>query len=96
MLDFASKIQSTHGDQVTVLGMSVVNDNEIVRKQAESSKINFMVLDGSGLRSSYNLESTPKILVLDSKGVVRMNCLGWGQETQSEISSELKRHIARD
>ncbi|MEY4614406.1 hypothetical protein EBX93_05415 [bacterium] len=96
VLDFASKIQSTHGDQVTVLGMSVVNDNEIVRKQAESSKINFMVLDGSGLRSSYNLESTPKILVLDSKGVVRMNCLGWGQETQSEISSELKRHIARD
>ena len=89
-------MQTNHGDSVTVLGMSVIDDNEIVKKQAEDSKLNFAVLNGSGLRSSYGLESTPKILLLDAKGIVRLNCLGWGQETQSEINSELKRNIDKD
>jgi hypothetical protein len=35
-------------------------------------------------------------LLLDAKGIVRLNCLGWGQETQSEINSELKRNIDKD
>ena len=96
ILDFARTMQTNHGDSVTVLGMSVIDDNEIVKKQAEASKLNFAVLNGSGLRSSYGLESTPKILLLDAKGIVRLNCLGWGQETQSEINSELKRNIDKD
>ncbi|NBR05931.1 MAG: hypothetical protein EBT92_09180 [Planctomycetes bacterium] len=96
ILSFAKTMQANHGDSVTVLGMSVIDDNEIVKKQAEASKINFDVLNGSGLRSSYGLESTPKIVLLDAKGIVRLNCLGWGQETQSEINSELKRNIDKD
>jgi peroxiredoxin len=96
ILDFARTMQTNHGDSVTVLGMSVIDDSEIVKKQAEAAKINFAVLNGSGLRSSYGLESTPKIVLLDAKGIVRLNCLGWGQETQSEITSELKRTIDKD
>lgn len=96
ILDFARTMQTKHGDSVTVLGMSVIDDSEIVKKQAEAVKINFAVLNGSGLRSSYGLESTPKIVLLDAKGIVRLNCLGWGQETQSEITSELKRTIDKD
>lgn len=96
ILDFAKTMQTNHGDSVTIFGMSVIDDTEIVKKQAEAAKINFAVLNGSGLRSSYGLESTPKIVLLDAKGIVRLNCLGWGQETQSEITSELKRTIDKD
>ncbi|GEM_PF-333407 len=91
ILEFTKAMQLKYGESVTVLGMSVLEDNDLVKKQAETYKINFPVLNGSGLRTSYGLESTPKVLVLDAKGIVRMNLLGWGEETQSEINAELQK-----
>ena len=62
-----------------------------VKKLMETGKYKFTVLDGSGLRTSYDLEATPKVVLLDSEGIVKLSCLGWGQETQQEIIREIRK-----
>lgn len=91
LLAFAQGIQNTFGSQVNVLGMSVIEDTELIQKVMGAGKFKFTVLNGSGLRTSYNLEATPKIVLVDSQGTVRLSCLGWGEETQQEIRREVQK-----
>lgn len=85
VLSFGQKLQTASKDSLAVVGMSVVDDAALVRKQLDELKITFTVLDGSGLRTSYNLQSTPVAVLMDAKGVVRLNALGWGLESRQEI-----------
>lgn len=91
LLAFTQGIQTAFGTQVKVLGMSVMEDPALVQKMMEAGNFKFTVLNGSGLRTSYNLEATPKIVLLDSQGTVRLSCLGWGEETQQEIVREVRK-----
>lgn len=91
VLAYTQGVQNGFGNQITVLGMSVVEDQAKVKKLMETGKYKFTVLDGSGLRTSYDLEATPKVVLLDSEGIVKLSCLGWGQETQQEIIREIRK-----
>ena len=44
---------------------------------------------------SYAVEATPKVVLLDSDGVVRGTYLGWGRETPSAVTEELKRWLQK-
>ena len=80
---------------VTVVGLAIPPDAEQVRKQCADLKLTFPVLDGSGLRQTYDVEATPKLMLLDSTGVLRGAYTGWGDETADDVIAELKRWLPR-
>jgi thioredoxin-related protein len=82
--------------QVTVLGMAVSDDAEQVHKQHDSLQLSFTLLNGRGLRQTYAVESTPKIVVIDGKGIVRAAFSGWGRETADDVREEVKKWVPRD
>ena len=95
MLRFGQAIHSSLGKQTAVLGLSVSDDAAAVLKQRTAHKIGFPLLHGGGLRHSYAVEATPKVLVLDAEGVVRGAWLGWGRDTAAEVMAELRKWLPR-
>ena len=65
-------------------------DARAVLQQRTAQKLTFPVLHGGGLRISYGVETTPKIVLIDAGGVVRGAWLGWGAETAGEVRAELQ------
>jgi peroxiredoxin len=93
LLRFAQKVGDAHAKSVWVVGLSVSEDSATVRKQRDELNLTFPVLNGSGLRRSFAVETTPKIVLLDARGVVRGAYLGWGSETAREVTEELRRWL---
>ncbi len=89
-LRFAQSIQDRSPQGITVLGMAMSEDGDLVRKQRTDLNLTFPVLCGSGLRLSYGVETTPRLVVLDAEGVVRGSYLGWGLEVQESVLDDLK------
>ena len=66
-------------------------DPDAARKQRADLKLTVPVLDGSGLRISYDVDGTPKLMLLDADGVLRGEYTGWGRETPDEVMGDLRR-----
>jgi hypothetical protein len=54
-------------------------------------RLKFPLLAGNGLRVSFGVETTPKMVVLDGDGLVRGSAEGWGSETAQEVWQVLLR-----
>jgi peroxiredoxin len=93
VLRYAQRLYGSYPRRLVVAGMSVSDDAEVVRKQHGELRLTFPVLSASGLRASYGVSTTPKIVILDAAGIVRGEYLGWGQETPGEVLEELKRWL---
>jgi peroxiredoxin len=93
VLRYAQRLSTDHGRGLTVLGMSVDDDPAPVLKQRADLGLTFPVLSGSGLRTSYAVEATPKFVLLDAAGIVRGAYLGWGREIPNEVQEELRRWL---
>lgn len=93
LLRFAGSVHSALGKHVAVVGMSVSDDAAAVLKQLNVLKLTIPVLHGGGLRASYAVEATPKIVLIDAAGVVRGSYLGWGSETAGDVMADLRRHL---
>jgi peroxiredoxin len=95
VLRYVQGLADTYRSRVTVVGLAIPPDAEQVRKQCADLKLTFPVLDGSGLRQTYDVEATPKLMLLDSTGVLRGAYTGWGDETADDVIAELKRWLPR-
>jgi peroxiredoxin len=95
VLLFAQEIAERHPGTVTVLGFAVSEDAERVRKQHDDLRLNYPILSGTGLRISYGVHETPKLIVLDADGVLRAGYVGWGTETPGGVAEELKRALQK-
>ncbi len=93
VLEFGQRLASSYDGQVSVVGLSVLSDAALVRQQLQRLGITMPILDGAGLRISYEVETTPKFILLDASNIVRGTWLGWGQETPAEVVGELKRWL---
>jgi peroxiredoxin len=76
---------------VTVLGMAVSDEAEAVRRQHAELKLAFPVLSGKGFGITYGATVTPRLIVLDARGIVRGTYTGWGSETPQEVREEIER-----
>jgi hypothetical protein len=94
VLRFAQRLAAMHPQRLAVVGLSTVSDAGLVRRQRDELALTFPVLDGSGLHVSYEVTTTPKLVLLDGANIVRGAWLGWGPETSSEVREELKRWLA--
>lgn len=93
VLRFSQKLQNAYGPRLAVVGMSVSSDPAFVRRHHQQLGLSFPVLDGGGLRTSYEVVETPKFVLLDAANIVRGSWLGWGEETPAELVTELKRWL---
>jgi peroxiredoxin len=91
VLRFAQRLADFHKDEIAVVGLAMSEDAARVRRQCAELELTFPLLDGTGLRHSYDVQATPKFLVLDAGGVVRGSYLGWGQEAPAAVVADLKR-----
>jgi hypothetical protein len=96
VLHFAQAVQEKYGRQVFVLGFAVSEDVDAIRKQASDLHLPLPIHSGKGLRQSYGVEATPKLVILDSSGVVRGHYIGWGPETPALITEALQRWVRTD
>jgi peroxiredoxin len=93
VLRFAQRVHQSYADRVAVVGLAVGSPAQ-VKAQREELGVTFTILDGSGMRISYAVETTPKFVVLDGANIVRGAWLGWGRETPGEVVEEVKRWLS--
>ncbi len=91
LLRFARGVHHRFNGAVAVAGLSVTDDWKAVRRQHAELGLGFPVLGGGGLRVSYGVETTPRLVLIDAVGVVRGTYLGWGSETPGDVVAELRR-----
>ena len=81
------------GDNLTVIVLAVKSDARSLDRLTRDTSFKTPVLDGSGLRISYAVESTPRLVLLDA----RHQCLGiydgWGFETRLDCGQEIIRML---
>lgn len=92
-LRFAQSLHDSQGGKVAVIALAMSDDAERVRKQHADLRLGFPILNGTGLRISYAVEATPRMMVLDSVGVLRGVYVGWGTETPEAAVAELRRWL---
>jgi hypothetical protein len=90
-LKYAQKTQDVRHGKLTVLGFVVTDEAATTKKQYGDLNLSFPVLAGQGLRQTYAVEATPKLLVIDADGIIRGAYIGWGPETAGTITEELNR-----
>jgi peroxiredoxin len=94
VLRFAQAVQQESGGGVTVVGLACTEDVPAVVREHDELGLTFPILLGTGLKLTYAVEATPKLVVLDAAGVVRDSHIGWGLETPAAIRAELRRWVA--
>jgi peroxiredoxin len=94
VLHFAQRLADAYHEQVAVLGLAMGGEAEQVRRQRDALGLTIPLLDGGGLRQSYDVSATPKLVVLDAAGVVRCGYVGWGQEVRGAVLVEVQRCLA--
>jgi peroxiredoxin len=95
VLCFAQSLQDKYRQHVSVLCFTVSDDVERVKKQQSELRLSLPILSGKGLRQTYGVEATPKLIILDEDGIVRGNYIGWGPETSASVSDELQRWLPK-
>jgi peroxiredoxin len=76
---------------LAVVGFSMADDPEGVRRLQGQLNLTFLMLAGKSLRKSYGVDATPRLVVVDREGVVRAAYTGWGPERPAAILADLKK-----
>ena len=81
--------------QAVVVGLAMAGSEAEVLRQLRQKGWRFHVLDGTGLRQSYGVTYTPKLVLIDARGVVCGMVGGWGSDTVEEFQAELARWLKK-
>jgi hypothetical protein len=90
-LRLGEEVSASSKGVVAVVGLAMIADREAVLRQRTELKLTMPLFDGRGLRQSYAVEGTPKLVVLDGDGFVRGSWIGWGEEAREAVLKELRR-----
>jgi peroxiredoxin len=96
VLGFVKQLNEKHIGKWGVMAMAVTNDADVAKKQHKELKLTFPILDGNGLRLSFGAGQTPRFVVVDGDGMVRLAETGWGFQTPHEIEDVLQRCLKKD
>jgi hypothetical protein len=92
LMRLVQKLASKH-KEVAVVALAMSGDAAAAIKQRGEKGWQFPVLDGRGLRGSYAVDGTPKLVMIDAGGVVRGTVVGWGDETAAEVAAAVPRWL---
>jgi hypothetical protein len=91
VLQFAKSLDDKQPGKIAFLAMAVTPETEIARKQHEDMKLSFPIHDGNGLRLTFGAIETPRFVILDGDGIVRLAETGWGTHSAHQIAAMLER-----
>ena len=94
LMGLVGRIAATYRE-VAVIGLAMGGRELDVLAQRNRKGWKFPVLDGTGLRQSYDVSYTPKLVLIDARGVVCGMVGGWGSNTAEEIQAELPRWLKK-
>jgi len=77
--------------EVQPVALFIQEDREAVGELLARRDWKYPVLVGSALRASYQIDATPRIIVLDGQGVVQGIYTGWGPEIPQLLLRDLRR-----
>ncbi len=95
VLQFAQKLHEDMGGDVLVLGMAVGDDGERVAHQVEELGVEFPILDGKAMQRTFGVDGTPRVVLVDSDGVVRYCFTGWGPHSPREVRGEVNKCLQK-
>jgi len=95
VLGFAKSLSEKHPAKLAILAMAVTSDADVARKQHQDMRLAFPIADGNGLRFTFGAMDTPRFVLVDDAGVVRLTQTGWGPHTPYEIVDTLQRFQKR-
>jgi peroxiredoxin len=93
VLRFGQGICETYANRVQVLALAVTDDAEASRKQHAALKLAFPVLEGNGLHWTYDIQATPRLVLIGADGIVRGLYTGWGPHSSREITGDVQRWL---
>ncbi len=89
LLAFARETHDSKSAPVNVLAMAVARDLNSAKQQHREMKLPFPIHDGNGMRITFGVEATPRIVLIDADGMVRFTQTGWGAHSAEEIRREI-------
>jgi hypothetical protein len=92
LMGLVGRIAAQHR-QVAVVGLAMAGSPTDLLRQRRQKGWTFPLLDGTGLRQSYGVAYTPKLVLIDARGVVCGMVEGWGGNTAEEFQAELPRWL---
>ncbi len=72
VLRFAQGLHQRHGDKLSIMALAVGTNADAARKQHTDWRLPFPVLDGNGLHQTFAVDATPRLVVLDREGIMRL------------------------
>ena len=88
LMELVGRLAAQHRE-AAVLGLAMTGGADRIGRQWREKRWAFPVLDGTGLCKSYGVTCTPKLVLIDARGVVSGMVVGWGSNTADEIAAEL-------
>ena len=94
LMGLVGRIAAEHRQAVIVALAMAGSEAEVVR-QWRLKGWKFAVMDGTGLRQSFAVSYTPKLVLIDARGVVCGMVGGWGSDTAEEVQGLLPRWLKK-
>lgn len=86
--------RTNQGRELTILPLTVRPDHAANQNWGRLLGKEMPIYDGSGLRITYGVEVTPRLVLVDKQGIVRALHEGWGGETRQQCTEDLKQLLA--
>jgi hypothetical protein len=93
VLHSAQRLQDAYPRRINVLAFPINDATQAGRRQQADFYLHIPILASTGLKQSYNVEATPKLVILDANAVARASFDGWGPETASAVQAEFRRWL---
>lgn len=94
VLRYVQQLADQNADLV-VVGLAMSDDAAAVDRLKRKLVLTMPVLAGSSLRTSYDVEATPRFVVLDEEGLVRAAYVSWGPEIRANLNATVKKCLSR-
>lgn len=91
VLGYAKSLSAKHSDRLAIMAMAVTPDADLARTQHKDMRLPFPILDGNGLRLTFGAVETPRFIIVDGDGVVRLTQTGWGNHTPYDLAEMVQR-----
>ena len=90
VLEFAKELAEKSNGRLAILAMAVTKEPDVAVRQQTEMKLPFPVYDGTTMRIAFNVEATPRFIVLDADGVIRASTTGWAPHVPDEVREAIR------
>lgn len=95
VLRFVQGLIEKHPGAMNFLAMAVTEDADLACKVQADLKLPFPAHDGKAFHTTFGVDATPRLVLVDAEGIVRTTHTGWGFQSPAEMMTEIRRCLPR-